>query len=91
MTNITDTLAATDSSLIANRAGTITITLQNAASYPGRWLYVKTVTNNALTSNASNVVPRTTTAAGTPILAATAGTWASLQSDGTNWVVMSGN
>jgi len=30
-------------------------------------------------------------AAGTAILAATAGKWADLQSDGTNWIIMASN
>ena len=79
---------ATDSSLIFNGSGTITLTLQNAASYPGRILYVKTIAAQAVNSASSNVVPIGSSTAGTAILTNTAGKWAMLQSDGTNWVIM---
>ena len=90
-------------SFIANFAGTVTITFRpaNETTYTGnnvftgvsttntgRWLYIKTVTANAVVSSASDVVPITGGAAGTAILPATAGAWAMLQSDGTNWIVM---
>lgn len=84
-------LTATDSSLIFNGSGTITLTLQNAASYTGRILYVKTIAAQAVNSASSNVVPRNSATAGTAILTATAGNWAMLQSDGTNWVIMCGS
>jgi hypothetical protein len=90
LTNASETQSATDSSLIANRAGTVTITLLAAASYPGQWLYVKTIQAQTVVSNASNVVPKAGGGAGTAILAGTAGNWAALQSDGTNWVIMMG-
>lgn len=81
-------LTATDSSLIFNGAGSITLTLQAASSYPGRILYVKTIAAQTVVSASSNVVPIDSSVAGTAILAATAGKWAMLQSDGTNWVIM---
>jgi hypothetical protein len=92
-----------ESSWIANFAGTVTITFRPASetsftgaiaytgvSTPnaGRWLYIKTVTANTVVSSVSDVVPITGGAAGTAILPATAGAWAMLQSDGTNWIVM---
>ena len=88
MTNATYTVLDQDEYLIANRAGTVTVTLPVAASHPGRELYVKTIQAQAVDSNASNVVPITDTAAGTAILPATDGAWALLKSDGTNWIVM---
>jgi len=90
-------------SFIANYAGTVTLAFRpaNETTYTGndvftgvsttntgRWLYLKTITANTVVSNASNVVPIAGGAAGTAILPATAGAWAALQSDGTNWVVM---
>jgi len=42
-------------------------------------------------SASSNVVPLVGGAAGTAILAATAGKWALAKSDGTNWQLMAGN
>jgi hypothetical protein len=90
-------------SFIANYAGTLTMTLRPAnessatgalaftgvtTTNTGRWLYIKTVTANAVVSAYSDIVPIDGTVAGTAILPATAGAWAALQSDGTNWVVM---
>lgn len=79
---------ANDYSLIFNGAGSITLTLLAAASYPGKILYVKTIAAQTVVSASSNVKPIDTDTAGTAILAATAGKWAMLQSDGTNWVIM---
>lgn len=90
-TGATYTVLTTDSSLIANRAGTITYTLPTASSYTGRWLYLRTITANTVVSATSNVVPAAGGSAGTAILAATAGKWAALQSDGTNWQIMMSN
>lgn len=80
-----------DGSLIFNGAGSLTLTLLSAASFSGRWLSVKTIAAQTVVSASSNVVPLAGGAAGTAILAATAGKWARLQSDGTNWVIMEGN
>lgn len=94
VTAATDTIdagSAIDSSIIANRAGTVTLTLPAAASYAGRWLYVRTIQSQTVVSASSNVVPSVGGAAGTAILAGTAGKWAALQSDGTNWQVMMAN
>ncbi len=81
----------TDSSVISNYAGTQTLTLPSAAAYTGRVLHLRTITANTVVSASSNVVPMIGGAAGTAILAATAGKWAMLQSDGTDWQVMAGN
>jgi len=70
---------------------TCTVTLPSASTYNGRMLMVKNVTATAVNSNASNVVPLGSTTAGTAILAATAGKFALLQSNGTNWIVMMAN
>jgi hypothetical protein len=92
--NYTATPEAT--SIIFNYAGTSTLTLRPASetgAYPqeGRWIYVKTITANTVISASSNIVPLAGGAAGTAILSATAGKWAILQSDGTNWVIMASN
>ena len=89
-------------SFIANYAGTVTIDLRPAneitvtgsvftgmtTTNTGRWIYIKTVTANTVVSGSSDIVPIAGGAAGTAILPATAGAWAALQSDGTNWVIM---
>lgn len=86
----TYTVTSTDSSLIFTTTA-CTVTLPFAASHPGRIIYVKNVTAHAVTSVSSNVCPLGSAAAGTAVLAATAGKFAMLQSDGTNWVVMMAN
>lgn len=86
-TAATRTVAATDTHIIANRAGTITLTLPTASSFTGRELTVRTITNNAVVSNASNVIPCAGGSADAAILTAAAGNWALLVSDGTNWQI----
>ena len=81
----------TDGSIIFNTTATHTLTLLSAATYAGQWLYVKTIAAFAINSASSNVVPIGSATAGTAILTNTAGKWAALQSDGTNWVVMMAN
>lgn len=83
------TLAATENWVVCNGAGTITVTLPAASSWTGREVMIKTIAAQTVVSASSNVVPLTGGAAGTAILAATAGKWATLVSDGTNWVIMS--
>jgi len=83
------TVAATDYWLINNKSGsTCTVTLPAAASYAGRQLTFKNIQPQLLVSASSNVVPIDGTAAGTAILLAVAGNWATIVSDGTNWVIM---
>jgi hypothetical protein len=91
VTTSTYTIAATDTHIIANRAGTMTITLPAASSFPGREISIRTITANTVISASSNVVPIAGGAAGTAILSATAGKWALLISDGTNWQIQMGN
>jgi len=91
VTAATYAMVASDGSLIFNGVGTITVTLLSAAQNGGRIINMKTIAAQTVVSAASNVVPLIGGAAGTAILAATAGKYASLQSDGTNWVIMAGN
>jgi hypothetical protein len=85
------TVAVTENDIISNRAGTNTATLPAAASFIGREIYLRTITAQTVVSASSNVVPLIGGSAGTAILAATAGKWARLKSDGTNWQIMAGN
>ena len=86
------TVSTTDSSLvISNGTTTVTLTLPTASSFTGRWLYIKNITACTVNSNASNVKPLATDTAGTAILTNTAGKFAALQSDGTNWIIMMAN
>jgi hypothetical protein len=82
------TLGANENYVICTGAGSIAITFPAASSAPGRVVTVKTVAAQTVVSASSNVVALTGGAAGTAILAATAGKWATLVSDGTSWVIM---
>lgn len=68
-----------------------TVTLPSASANTGRVLILKNRTANSVVSASSNVVPIASATAGTAILAATAGKFAYLQSDGTNWITMMSN
>lgn len=91
VTAATYTATATDQWIIGNRAGTITITLPTASTNTGRSLNIKTIQAQTVVSASSNVVPINGGAAGTAILAATIGKYATLVSDGTNWIIMQAN
>lgn len=91
ITAATYTVTSADTWLIANYAGVCTLTLPTASLYPGRVLTVKTITANTVVSASSNVAPATSATAGTAILAGTAGKFATLVSDGINWIVMGSN
>ena len=85
------TLLATDSTVVFATSGGATIALGNAVNFPGRIIRIKTETAEFVNSTLSNVVPLIGGSPGTAILAATAGKWADLQSDGTNWTITAGN
>lgn len=92
ITKTTDfTLAVTENWIICNGSGSITATLPAASSWTGREVMVKTIAAQAVVSASSNVVPLAGGAATTTILAATAGKYATLVSDGTNWIIMQAN
>lgn len=90
-TGATYSIVGTDNTVIANRAGTITMTLPAVGSSAGRRLRFVTITANTVVSAATNVVPLAGGAAGTAILAATAGKWADLECDGANWIITASN
>ena len=85
------TLGSNENEVICNGTATITVTLPAASSWVGRKVRIKTVAAFTVVSASSNVVPLAGGAAGTAILAATAGKYAELVSDGTNWIVMAAN
>ena len=83
------TLADDEGWIINNKSGsTCTATLPAASAWVGRVVTFKNLQAQTLVSASSNVVPIGTATPGTAILAATVGVWATLVSDGTNWVVM---
>jgi hypothetical protein len=76
---------------ILNPSGAFTATLPSASTFIGRWLYIKNIAVQTVTSASSNVVPLAGGAASTALLSNVAGKWAILQSDGTNWNIMAAN
>jgi hypothetical protein len=82
------TLADVENFIVCNGAGSITVTFPSAAVSAGRVMWIKTIASQTVVSAATNVKPIGTNTAGTAILAASAGAWAMLVCDGTDWVVM---
>tara|TARA_R110000868_G_scaffold56524_1_gene174905 strand:+ start:1566 stop:2294 length:729 start_codon:yes stop_codon:yes gene_type:complete len=83
------TLDNTAGWVINNKSGsTCTVTLPSAATATGRVVTFKNLQLQTLVSASSNVAPIGSATPGTAILPATVGAWATLVSDGTNWVVM---
>jgi hypothetical protein len=83
------TLADTEGWVINNKAGSsCVVTLPAASSWGGRAVTFKNLQLQTLVSASSDVVPIGSATPGTAILGATVGAWATLVSDGTNWVVM---
>ena len=82
-------LADTENWVINNKSGsTCTVTLPAASSWTGRSVVFKNMQAQTLVSASSNVVPLDSTSAGTAILLDVVGNWATLVSDGTNWIIM---
>lgn len=83
------TVAVGETWIINNKSGsTCTVTLPSAATYPGRYLTFQNNQDQNLVSASSNVIPQGGGAAGTAILTNVSGNWATLVSNGTNWVIM---
>jgi hypothetical protein len=83
------TVADNETWLINNKSGsTCTVTLPTASAWTGRILTFKNLQAQTLVSASSNVVLIDGTVAGTAILLAVVGNWATMVSDGTNWVIM---
>lgn len=82
------TLADTDNWIICNGTASITVTLPTASTQVGREISLKNIAAFTVVSASSNVVPISSATAGTAILPATVGSWATLVSNGTNWVIM---
>ena len=82
------TVQTNENWIICNGSGTITVTLPTSSSFPGRELMFKNIAAQLVNSSALNVVPLVGGAASTAILPGTAGSTATLVSDGTNWIIM---
>lgn len=85
------TLGAAENFVVCNGTGTITVTFPTASANTGRVVWIKTIAAQAVSSASSNVQPLTSATAGTAILTGTAGKFAMLVCNGTDWVVMSAN
>jgi len=66
----------------------LTVTLPTASSSTGRIVTIQNYQTQNVASASSNVVPQGGGSAGTAILLNVAGNWATLVSNGTNWVIM---
>jgi hypothetical protein len=90
VTNTTDfTVSDTDNWIINNKSGSSCIvTLPDASLWTGREIMFQNYQAQTLVSDSSNVVRIGGAATGTAILAAIIGKWATLVSDGTNWIIM---
>ena len=86
----THTVSDTAYSLIFTTTDCV-VTLPSPSTFVGRVLHIKNITANSVTSASSDVVPIDSATPGTSILTNTAGKFAMLQSDGTNWIVMMAN
>ena len=92
VTNTTSTYTVlTSDYMIIQTTAASTYTLPAAASFTGRRLHILTQFAGTVISASANVVPIAGGAAGTAILAATAGKYAILQSNGTNWLIVAAN
>lgn len=85
------TVGSNENEIICNGSASITVTLPTASAWVGRKIRIKTRAAYTVISASSNVKPLDSDTAGTAILAATAGKWAELVSDGANWIAMAGN
>ena len=91
VTGSTASITTASTWIVVNYAGTVELTFPSASASTGTEFHVKTITNNAVISATSNISPLAGGAASTSILSGTAGKWATLVSDGTNWVIMQAN
>ena len=83
------TITGTDTWIINNKTGSaLTLTFPAASSWTGRSITVKNMQAQLVNSASSNIVPIGSTTAGTAILLNVIGNWATMVSDGTNWVIM---
>jgi len=83
------TITGTDTWIINNKTGsTLTLTFPAASAWTGRSITVKNMQTQLVNSASSNIVPIDSTTAGTAILLGVIGNWATMVSDGTNWVIM---
>jgi hypothetical protein len=82
------TVASGELWIINDKSGsTCTVTLPTASVYAGRTLNFQNYQDQSLVSASSDVIPQGGGSAGSAILTNVAGNWATLVSNGTNWVI----
>jgi len=83
------TITNTDTWIINNKSGSaMVLTFPAASAWPGRSVTVKNLQTQSVNSASSNIAPIDSATAGTAILLPVIGNWATMVSDGTNWVIM---
>jgi hypothetical protein len=87
------TIASDDTGILSNRTsgGNVTIPLPDVTKNRHRTLQFICQGTSPIISSSANVIPLAGGAAGTAILAGTAGKWVELVCDGTNWIARRGN
>jgi hypothetical protein len=91
VTKITDfTVQPGENWIIINNALVTTVNMPQASQWPGLEIMMKSL-QNSVVSTSSNIVPLSSTVAGTAILSSGGQKWATLVSDGTNWIIMQSN
>lgn len=83
------TIRETDTWIINNKPeSALILTFPTAAAWTGRSITVKNLQTQLVNSASSNIVPIDSATAGTTILLGVIGNWATLVSDGSNWIIM---
>ena len=83
------TILDTDTYIVCNGSGTITLTMPSGSAHTGRQITIKTTQLFTVISNASNIIGMQNSAiTSTGILPATDGAWGTFVYDGTNWMQM---
>jgi hypothetical protein len=90
VTKVADFILGQNEGWVINNkpSATCTVTLPAADDWVGRAVTFKNLQIQTVVSASSNVAPIGSATPGTAILPATIGAWATVVSDGTNWVVM---
>lgn len=91
VTGAAATITTSTPSLIINASVSINLTLPTASSYSGFVFKLKNIAAQSVNSATANIVLLSGGGAVTTIITSTAGKWAELQSDGTNWQIMASN
>ena len=83
------TILDTDTYIVCNGSGTITLTMPSGSAHTGREITIKTTQLFTVISNASNIIGmQNSSITSTGILPATDGAWGTFVYDGTNWMQM---